>query len=247
MGEQLELPEPKWLQIVGFSGGKDSTAMVYRMAERGEEFKLLFTPTGNEMPGVEDFVHETARKVGRELIIPKGPKLMELIQEFKALPSHRMRWCTRMIKIEPCIAFFKSIPKTQAALLCVGLRADEEKREGLYSKLIKSRFPLVEFGWNKADVLAYLKRIGVCVPPRTDCALCYEQSLLDWKNLLRNYPALYAHGEALEQQTGHTFRSPTRDAWPARLADLRVEFESGRKIRGEDKRAGDDICRVCRL
>ena len=36
--------------IIAFSGGKDSTAMVLRLSELGEDFKLLFTPTGDELP-----------------------------------------------------------------------------------------------------------------------------------------------------------------------------------------------------
>lgn len=37
-------------RIMAFSGGKDSTAMAVLLAERGEDFELLFTPTGNELP-----------------------------------------------------------------------------------------------------------------------------------------------------------------------------------------------------
>lgn len=47
--------------LVAFSGGKDSTVMAYRMAAIGEDFALLFTPTGNELPGVAEYVEATAR------------------------------------------------------------------------------------------------------------------------------------------------------------------------------------------
>lgn len=60
--------EPK--NVVAFSGGKDSTVLAHRMAELGEDFVLLFTPTGNELPGVVEYVHATASKLNRQLVLP---------------------------------------------------------------------------------------------------------------------------------------------------------------------------------
>lgn len=230
--------------VVAFSGGKDSTALAYRMAELGEPFVLLFTPTGNELDDVRPHIEATATKLDRELVLPPGPSIAELIEHFGSLPNNRQRWCTRMIKIQPCIAWLKTHP---GSVLCVGLRADEEERQGLYGDHATYRFPLREWGWGIEEVLGYLKTSGHIIPARTDCALCYDQRLIDWKNLLRKHPEQYAAGEALEAKTGHTFRSPSRDTWPASLAELRVAFDSGRKVRGEDADVEQSACRVCRL
>lgn len=231
------------MQIVAFSGGKDSKALAYRMAELGEEFSLLFTPTGNELPGVVEDVHATAKDLGRPLILPPGPSLDTLIETFGALPNNRQRWCTRMIKIQPCVAYLVAHP---GSVLCVGLRADEEERTGLYGAHATYRFPLREWQWGISEVWGYLNKRGLKVQPRTDCAWCYDQRLIDWRDLLRKHPDVYQRGVEIEARTGHTFRSPTRDTWPASLAELRASFESGRKIRGEDKDAEQTACRVCR-
>jgi hypothetical protein len=231
------------MNIVAFSGGKDSAAMSSKMAEDGEDFALLFTPTGNELPGVSYFVRAFSDRLGRELILPKGPSLQELIDTFGALSNNRQRWCTRMTKILPCIAWLRSHP---GSVLCVGLRADEEDRPGMYGDHATYRFPLRELGWGLPEVLAHNASRGIVVPERTDCAWCYDQRLIDWKNLLRKHPEVYAAGEAVEARTGHTFRSPTRDTWPAGLAELRIAFDSGRKVRGEDADAEQTVCRVCR-
>ena len=230
--------------LVAFSGGKDSTVMAHRMAALDEDFALLFTPPGNELPGVAEYVEATARTINRKLVIPSGPSLDGLIDTFDSLPNNRQRWCTRMIKIQPCKAYLLAHP---GSTLCVGLRADEEERQGMYGEQATYRFPLREWGWGIEQVLAYAKEHDLKVPPRTDCALCYDQRLVDWRNLLRNYPTEYAKGEALEAKTGHTFRSPTRDTWPAGLKDLRIEFARGRKLRGEDNDCEQMACRVCRL
>ena len=214
------------------------------MAALGEDFALLFTPTGRELPEVAAHVAVTAKALNRELVLPPGPNLDGLMATFERLPSHAQRWCTRMIKIEPCKAYLIAHP---GSILCVGLRADEEERQGMYGNYAKNRFPLREWGFGITEVLAYQKEHKLVVPARTDCDLCYDQRLVDWRNLLRQHPERYAEGEALEAKYGATFRSPARDTWPASLVDLRKEFERGRKIRGADADCDQTACRVCRL
>jgi hypothetical protein len=231
-------------QIIAFSGGKDSTALTLRMAELGEAFKLLFTPTGNELPECIEHVKRIVALTGAELILPPNHSLDYHINEFNALPSFHSRWCTRLIKIEPCISYLLGHPAT----LCVGLRADELSRGGIYGDFLflRQRYPLQEWGWGLKEVLGYLKDCGVEVPARTDCALCYDQRLSEWYALWRDHPEEFAKGEAYESRIGHTFRSAQRDTWPASLAGLRAEFESGRIPRGvENSTVGR--CRVCTL
>jgi 3'-phosphoadenosine 5'-phosphosulfate sulfotransferase (PAPS reductase)/FAD synthetase len=235
-------------QIVAFSGGKDSTALVLRLAELGEDFECLFTPTGNELPTLQAHIESIIALIDRPLVRPPNLSLMFWVQKHQALPNWRQRWCTRQIKIEPCIAYLMEHP---GSTLCVGLRADEEERQGLYGSYATYRYPLREWGWTKADVYAYLDTRGITVPPRTDCALCYGQQLGEWYTLWRDYPGEYAKGERLETQMGHTFRSPQRDSWPAPLSELRAKFEQGHIPRDVDLNLSlfDTIqpCRVCRF
>jgi len=232
--------------IAAFSGGKDSTAMVVRMAELGERFVLLFTPTGNELPELRRHLDRIASLTGASLVVPPGPTLDAMIREFGALPNHRQRWCTRTVKIQPCVAYLKAHP---GSTLCVGLRADEESREGLYGAFAAYRYPLREWGWGLREVVSFCRNRGLKVPKRTDCALCYGQRLGEWYRLWRDYPGEFAKGEAYEAQTGHTFRSDKRDSWPAPLVQLRGKFEQGHKPRGgvEQLELYEQPCRVCRL
>jgi hypothetical protein len=241
MGENVSIGKT----FVAFSGGKDSTATALIVAEEGRPFELLFTPTGNEGPELFAHIQSVSERVGAPVVIPKGPQLLPLIDEFGALPNWRQRWCTRMIKIEPCIAHMLKHP---GSILCVGLRADEGEREGLYGPYATYRYPLRERGMGVAETLKLVADAGFCVPRRTDCLLCYGQRLTEWYALWRDRPEEYAKGERLEKQIGHTFRSSGRDTWPASLADLRVEFEGGRVPRGQEKYDGElEACRVCHL
>lgn len=231
--------------IVAVSGGKDSTALALRLREvEPREYTYICTPTGNELPEMEAHWSRLEELLETPLTRLVNGTLESWIAQFKALPNWRQRWCTRLLKIVPCIEYVKA---NQPATLYVGLRADEEEREGIYSKDVVSRFPLREWGWNIKEVKDYVKSRQVVVPERTDCAWCYGQRLVEWKRLLTRYPEKYAVAEELEKQIGNTFRSPGRDTWPASLELLRKEFESGRKVRGEDADGDNESCRVCRI
>ncbi len=230
------------MNFVAFSGGKDSTAMVLRLAEIGEPFECVFTATGNELPELTHHIERILSLAGSPTLHkPPGPSLESLMTEFNALPNWRQRWCTRMIKIVPCIAFLKSRP---GSALSVGLRADEDARVGLYGDYATYRYPLREWVWGIKDVWGYLEKRGVNVPTRTDCAWCYGQRLIEWYRLWRDNPGLYAQGAAWEKKTGHTFRSAQRDTWPAGLAELAIEFTNGRIPK---ERQSNISCRVCSL
>jgi hypothetical protein len=230
--------------VVGLSGGKDSTAMALCLAEvEPQDYTYIITPTGDELPEMVEHWKSLEELLGKPLvrITNNNRTLNDLIQIHNALPNHRQRWCTRQLKIEPTIAWcIRNAP----AINYVGLRADEEEREGIYGDHVKSDFPLRRWGWGLKEVLGYLKERGITIPDRTDCARCYAQRLSEWKSLWLNHPDIYADAVRQEKETGRTFRSPNRDKWPAGLEELAKEFASGRKIRGEDK---IQACRVCTL
>lgn len=232
-------------QVVAFSGGKDSTAMALMLWERGEDFDLLFTPTGNELPGLHAHIARVAEVTGKDLLPVNNYSLEHWIKHFGALPNHRQRWCTRLIKILPCIAYLKQQPGTT---LCVGLRADEPERTGLYGDFAFYRYPLREAGMGLSAVIKLCERHNLMPSFRTDCAVCPYQRLGEWYRLWMDYPAMYEQGEQWERETGYTFRSAQRDTWPASLSALRARFEAGDvPERSLKNMARDQACRVCSL
>jgi PP-loop superfamily ATP-utilizing enzyme len=232
------------MNVLAFSGGWDSTACALRLWQLGEQFTMLFTATGNELPELLEHVEQVALVTGAKLVKPPTRSLGEWIAEFGALPNWRQRWCTRLIKILPCIAYLKANP---GSVLMVGLRADEPDREGLYGDYATYRYPLREWGWGRDQVVSFCKSSGVVPPARTDCAVCYGQRIGEWHALWRDHPDEFAKGEQWEADTGHTFRSAQRDTWPAGLKDLRAAFEGGRKPKNISLPQHQQPCRVCRL
>jgi len=230
--------------VVGLSGGKDSTALALRLAEiEPRDYEYICNETGNELPAMQDHWKKLEDLLGKPIVRVRHTKDLEgAIRQMNMLPSVFARWCTRVLKIQPTIAYMKDLPP--GSVLYVGLRADEEERKGLFGEDIAIRFPMREWGWKEADVWAYLDKRGVCIPARTDCAWCPYQRLGEWRDLYENYPDLWAQGVALEKEMGATFRSPDRDTWPADLEALGRDFASGRPLRAFKR---NQTCRVCSL
>lgn len=236
------MTQPK--HVVGLSGGKDSTALALWLVENEpREYEFICNMTGNELPAMVAHWARLEVLLGQPIKpVTHTADLIELCESMNALPNFRMRWCTRILKIEPTIAYMNSLP--EGSTLYVGLRADEEMRRGIYGEDMKIRFPLRERHFDEVDVWRFLERRGVSIPKRTDCALCPYQRLGEWFELWRDHPDEWAVGAALEKRTGHTFRSAGRDTWPASMEDLGKEFASGRPIRNTNR---GTTCRVCSL
>ena len=245
--------------IVALSGGWDSTAMALRLAEMGgQNYRYICTPTGNELPSMVRHWCKLEEAIEAPLERLPGIGLEDLMQQWNALPNWRQRWCTRLLKIQPCLAYLTKLAAGAGGkpVLYVGLRADEPERKGLYSEHVETRFPLREWGWGRADVVSYVRSKGIVVPNRTDCAWCYGQRLIEWFQLWRDERELYNRAIEWEKRTCHTFRSPQRDSWPTSLTDLGQAFEQGRRPPGYKRQMSLELslreddggaCRVCRL
>ena len=221
--------------------------MALRLAEtEPQEYEYVYTPTGDEPLEMIAHWEKLGQLLGRDLKpITNGKTLNQLIHIQKALPNVWMRWCTRMLKIEP---FEEYIKDNMPCTVYVGIRSDEMSRDGVdYSSLgkIVRDFPLVRWGWELGHVLDYLNRRQVTIPERTDCEKCFFQTLYEWWALWKFKPESFAQGEEWESLTGHTLRSPQRDSHPAALKDLRREFEAGyipkRKLMKDRPR----MCSIC--
>lgn len=245
----------KELHVVALSGGKDSTAMALVLKETMPEIEFTYvcTPTGNELPQMFKHWASLRETLGGSFVPIVADTLTGLIEKQSAIPNWRQRWCTRMLKIEPYAAWLmRQHEKYDTIYSYVGLRADEEEREGGdYTKVpnVEMVYPMRDWGWGIGEVLNYLEQRNIVIPERTDCAWCFFQTLGEWWVLWKEHPELYEEGVQIEEKVGHTFRSPGRDTWPASLKELRKEFKKGR-VPPNTKRQHDLFgrlqCRVCR-
>jgi 3'-phosphoadenosine 5'-phosphosulfate sulfotransferase (PAPS reductase)/FAD synthetase len=233
------------LHVVGISGGKDSTALGLKLAEIYQgvhELLFLITPTGDELPDMVDhwqFIKDRVTAMGHRWLAVRVPdkegghhSLITLSRAQGILPSSRIRWCTKYLKIFPYKGYLTSLQKKDPDLKIfsyVGLRADEPDREGMYGGGIEYVYPLREWGWDVSKVWGYLDAEGIKIPRRTDCGMCPYQRLYEWYLFHKEHPEGFQRAIDLEKEISdirgkkHTIRND-RGSWPAPLEELRAEF-----------------------
>ena len=250
----IERDESGIAHIVGLSGGKDSTCMSLALIEKEPRpYTFVYTPTGDELPEMIMHMIRLEKMLGKLIVRLTNGTLASQIESNRMLPNTHARWCTRLLKLRPFGQFMK---ENAPCIAYVGLRSDEEDREGTrpggdsapVGTDSAQDFPFQRWGWTIDHVKAFLRRENVVVPNRTDCARCPYQRLGEWYLLWSTHPDIYASAEADEVRWGHTYRSASRDSWPASLRELRILFESGkiptRSLNGMER---SGMCRACTL
>ena len=207
-------------QIVSLSGGKDSTAMLLMMLERGEKVhSAVFFDTGWEFPQMHDHIEKLTAHVWeryrirtwtlhpllpleyymlhKPIVARQGPDKGKVHKIGWGWPTAKMRWCTgrKLAQIE---YFQKQAPDIVA---CVGYAADEEDRvkEGSGAE---ERHPLIEWGITEADALEYCRDKGFHwdglydLFDRVSCFCCPLKRIGDLRILRKRFPDLW--GKMLE-------------------------------------------------
>lgn len=252
----LERDENGILHVGALSGGHDSSCLMAELKEREPRpYNYVCTPTGDELPEMFEFWKWLGEYLGRPLIPIMAGTLKSVIAAESALPNFRLRFCTRILKIEPYRKFLIEQAAIGPVVSYVGLRADEPGRAGgAYDDIdgVAMRFPLREWGYGETEVQASLSARGIRCPNRTDCARCYHQRIGEWWELWWHHRDIFVDAVTDELTYGATYRTPGRDSWPTALIELAAVFEAGlipdksldRMLR-ERQMIGS--CRVCRL
>ena len=253
------MDKPKHV-VVSCSGGKDSTAMLLRMLETGEQVdEILFCDTTLEFPQLYDHIRRLERDIGRKIVTVRCDEDFEYLFARKPIKRKRrtqnaerygmerdgyswagpkMRWCTELLKNQPRERFLRKLRERYDVIECVGIAADETYR--LSRKCNQRpgiRMPLVEWGMTEADCLAYCKERGYDwgglyeKMSRVSCWCCPLQSLRELRVLYRDFPELW---EQLKKWDAITWR-PFRPDYSAAELEQRFAFEAewqeaGRKL-----------------
>lgn len=147
--------------IVSFSGGKDSTAMLLMMVEKGMQIDdIVFCDTWMEFPSMYDHIARVEEYIGRQITVIKSEKSYEyyLSEHIKkngqigyGHPDFKNRWCTQMLKKTPFAKYCRGIGDH---VEYHGIAFDEIHRTGK-NKEKKIRYPLVEWEIIEREALEY--------------------------------------------------------------------------------------------
>lgn len=211
--------------VVSLSGGKDSTAMLLMMLERGESIhSVIYFDAGEwEFPQMHEHIDRLEEYVGMKfvrlapkrpfleqmtatpVVIRKGERKGEVRFLGRGWPSPLRRWCTRN-KAETIDKWTKANVKNPVR--CVGFASDEIHRTTRPKLLALGdvRFPLVEWSVSEANALAYCFSHGFSWGGlyehfnRVSCFCCPLQKLKDLRKLRRHFPDLWSKMLNWEQQ-----------------------------------------------
>ena len=134
--------------IIGYSGGKDSTATLelvwlaikaLPLDQRTKTVHVITTDTLVENPIVASWVRQSLEVMGATAVregMPISPRLLtprleerfwvNMIGKGYPAPRPRFRWCTERLKIKPSNRFISEIvTRNGEAILCIGARKSE--------------------------------------------------------------------------------------------------------------------------
>ena len=228
MGEKVR-------HILGLSGGKDSAALAVLMHERVPEMEYFFCDTHKELDETYEYLERLKARLGIKIQYLSAERGFDHWLDIYGglLPSTKMRWCTKQLKIAPLEKFVGDDP----AISYIGIRADENRSGYISTKPnITPVFPFKEMGYGIDEINDLLERSGVGKPKyydwrsRSGCFFCFFQRKVEWVELAERHPKLFARAVAYEQ----THRDGRAYTWTdgetllelvARKDEIRAEHE----------------------
>lgn len=152
-----------------------------------------------------------------------------------------MRQCTNEYKIQ---VVYKEIRKLMGLKfrerandvcdLWLGISTDEASRmKPSRVKWIENKYPLIDKEMNRSDCIAYLKKNGIPIPPKSACVGCPFHSDYYWLDLKKNSPKEWEEACQFDEKIRtlrvclknkvylHKSRRPLREAY---LAEDQMDF-----------------------
>ena len=206
--------------VVSFSGGKDSTALLLKMIERGMEIdEIVFVDTTKEFPEIYDHIEQVEENIPyditriefdweywfRDHVKTKGKNKGD---KGYGWPQMGIRWCTARKR-----DLIRKHLSGSDYISYEGIAYDERKRAKNNEDDFERQYPLVEWEVTEAEALNYCKKKGYNwnglydKMHRASCYLCPMQSLEELRYVYEDYPKLWAKMKSLDETTDRQFRS----------------------------------------
>lgn len=205
--------------VVSLSGGKDSTAMLLMMLERGMQVdEVIFFDTGWEFPAMYDHIALVEERTGIAVtrLRPDKPFEHYMFDHIRTRGAYkgmagwgwarpRGRWCTKL-KTSAIDKHVHALADGREVVRYIGIAADEPRR------IREFNYPLAEWGVTEAEALAYCYDHGFDWGGlyehfrRVSCWCCPLQPLAELRKLRREFPELWARLLDMDARAWNTFR-----------------------------------------
>lgn len=209
------------LNIVQFSGGKDSTAMLLMMLEKEMPVdEIIFCDTGKEFPDMYKHIQKVEQYIGRPITRLKADKSFDYyFSDYEKVkgknkgskgygwPRMWARWCTRIFKQE---ITKKYLADAGEYISYIGIAADEPKRHANIPK--NTVHPLYDWGITEAEALRYCYSKGFDWNGlyqrfrRVSCWCCPLQRINELRTLRKYYPELWNELLVMDSKVKYKFK-----------------------------------------
>lgn len=220
--------------ILSLSGGKDSTALAVYMRERVPDMEYVFCDTDKELDETYEYIKRLEAFLGKEVVKLRDDRGFDHWLKIYGgyLPSSKMRWCTKVLKIKP----FERYVGDDEVMMYIGIRADENRGGYVTSKPnIHPIYPFRDDGITLDGVHQILKESGLGFPEyyswrtRSGCYFCFYQRKNEWVGLKEHHPDLFEKSKEYEKThpvTGERYTWSERESLseledPKRVAEIK--------------------------
>lgn len=192
------------MNVLSYGGGTNSTAMLIGCQEKGIPVDLiLFADTDAEKPHTYEHIKAVQAWLAEHGMPPivivrkEGLTLEQDCLNRKALPSvaYGFKSCSDHFKLRPQRKYLESIGVINPTKL-IGFDMDEPHRA---IPIKGNRYPLIEWGWGRAECVEAIERAGLPLPGKSACYFCPSSKKVEIKVLRRMYPDLAARAVAMEK------------------------------------------------
>lgn len=215
------------MNIVGYGGGTDSTAMLVGLWQHHVPVDLiLFADPGGEQPQTYHYLQIMDRWL-REHGMPRiqwvwysdrNGQRLTLEQECLrsgSLPSiaYGHKKCSLKHKVAPQEKFCAHYPpcleawnRGEKVVKLIGYDAGEEKRRlgalphDVADRKYQKEYPLMEWGWDRNRCIQEIRNAGLPSPGKSSCFFCPSMRRREIRTLYHRYPDLLARALAIEDR-----------------------------------------------
>ena len=151
--------------IINFSGGKDSTALLFMMIEKSMRVdEVIYCNTGLEFPEMERHIKKVKSMIDVPFteLRPEKPFIWWLWEKpvyggewhGYGWPTPFKRWCTTRLKLQPMNDYYRNIGEH---VRYIGVTSDEQHRT---TASANHKFPLIKWNMTGLDCLNYCRSKG---------------------------------------------------------------------------------------
>lgn len=195
------------MNIVSFGGGKNSTALIIGLQERGERpDHILFADTGGEHQWTYDHIAKMqfwleAAEFPPITIVRESITLEQDCLDRETLPGKAFGFgsCSEHFKIRPQQRWLKEQGLTDVTWM-VGFHAREKSRIWPGAKTGQSiRYPLIEWGWGEYDCIMAIERAGFNPVKKSACFYCPSNRKPEVLKIAKYEPDKFARAVEMER------------------------------------------------